>query len=76
MLLRIFLLGDMLLRLTQFILNTFIKTLGEYNKMAGERFLFIYLLLNKAIIKSKTRAHESMTEILNMVYFWQKDIIY
>ena len=32
--------------------------------MAEERFLFFYLLLNKAIIKSKTQAHESMTQIL------------
>ena len=53
-----------------------IKILGEYNKMAEERFLFFYLLLNKAIIKSKTQAHESMTQILTMVYFWEKDMVY
>ena len=30
------------------------QTLGEYNKMAEDKFLFFYLLLNEAIIKSKT----------------------
>ena len=39
-------------------------------------YLFIYLLLNKAIIKSKTQAHESMTQILTMVYLWEKAMVY
>ena len=39
-------------------------------------YLFIYLLLNKAIIKSKTQAHESITEILTMVYLWEKAMVY
>ena len=44
--------------------------------MAEDRFLFFYLLLNEAIIKSKTQAHESMTQILTMVYFLEKDMVY
>ena len=53
-----------------------LKSEVNTTKMAEERFLFFYLLLNKAIIKSKTQAHESMTQILTMVYFWEKDMVY
>ena len=38
-------------------------------------YLFIYLLLNKAIIKSKTQA-QSMTQILTMVCLWEKAMVY